>query len=204
MNVPVETVPPTIRLNDGRAAIDDKRGSWGMWLTIATEAALFVIFFFAYYYLARGGPRWLSVEPPKLKLAFIMLAVLLTSSVVLYWGEEQVKAGNHLLARLALIGTIVLGVAFLVLQFFEYKDHLKTLTPRTNAYGSIFYTITSFHAAHVFVGLLILLYVLFLPRYEPVTAPPHKAYHNGALYWHFVDTVWIVIVAMLYVAPNLR
>lgn len=199
-----DRVPEGIREESGKPIVDDRRGTAGMLLAIATEAALFIMLFFAYFYFAKGGWRWLAEEPPKLPLAIILLIVLLISSAVLYWGEKEVKARRHGSARVALMVTILLGIAFLVIQTFEYADHLKSLTPQTNVYGSIFYTITSFHAAHVIVGLLILFYVLILPRLEPVDRPPHRPFHNAALYWHFVDVVWIWIVAFLYVAPNIR
>lgn len=184
--------------------IDDRRGTGAMLLTIATEGALFIMLFFAYFYAAKGGWRWLNEKPPKLVLALVMLAILLASSLVVWWGEEQVKKRRFLAGRMALVVTLLMGIAFMAVQATEYRNHLRELTPRTDIYGSLFYTITSFHAAHVLVGLLILMYVLILPRYEPVTAPPHRPYHNAALYWHFVDFVWVWIVALLYIAPNLR
>lgn len=188
----------------GVSAVDDRRGTGAMICVITTESALFVILFFAYFYLARGGWRWLAETPPKLPLAIIMLVVLLASSGVLMWGERQLQARRFTRARVALAGVVLMGIGFLVIQFFEYRSHLQVLTPRTNVYGSIFYTITSFHAAHVIVGLVILFYVLILPRLEPVDRPPHRPYHNAALYWHFVDIVWICVVAFLYIAPNIR
>lgn len=186
------------------AHMDTRRGTGGMMLTIATEGFLFIMFFFAYFYAAKGGWRWLAEKPPKLTLAFVLLAILLSSSAVLWWGEQQVKKQRYFIGRIALAATLILGLVFLTLQGFEYADHLKELTPRTDIYGSLFYTITSFHAAHVIVGIFILFYVLILPHYEPLTAPPHRPYHNAALYWHFVDFVWVWIVALLYVAPNVR
>ncbi len=186
------------------ATLDDRRGTAGMWLFIVTEGALFVMLFFSYFYLAEGGWRWPMEEPPKLKLAILMLIVLWISSGVLYWGEKQIEARRYWQGRAALITTIALGLGFLVIQAFEYMDHLKTLTPRTNVYGSVFYTITTFHAAHLIMGLLMLAYVLALPRVEPADRPPHRPYHNAALYWHFVDFVWVWIVIFLYIGPNTR
>jgi heme/copper-type cytochrome/quinol oxidase subunit 3 len=49
-----------------------------------------------------------------------------------------------------------------------------------------------------------LAYVLTLPRYEPVDRPPHRPFHNAALYWHFVDFIWIWIIIFLYIGPNTR
>lgn len=181
---------------------DDKRGSGGMWFFILTEAMLFISMFFAYFYLGRDQPRWPIDEPPKLLLASIMLAVLLSSSAVLRWAEQQGKAGRVISARIGVLGTVVLGVSFLILQSFEYKDHLRKLLPTQDAYASIFYTITTIHAAHVFTGLLMLAYVLVLPRVEHSDRPPHRALHNAGLYWHFVDLVWVFIVCILYYLPH--
>lgn len=184
--------------------VDDNRGTWGMALLIATEATLFVVMFFAYYYVAKGYDRWSAEEPPKLHYSLPMLAILLTSSAVLHWGEKQVKKQRYGAGRMALIGTIVLGFVFLGFSYLDYSEHLLHLTPRTDAYGSIFYTITTIHIAHLVVGLLMLFWVLFLARrWAPAQYTPHRPYHNAGMYWHFVDTVWIFIVALLYVAPNI-
>lgn len=184
--------------------IDDRRGTWGMLLFIATEATLFLILFFSYYYLAHLSRGPWPPEPPKLTLALIMLGVLLISSGVLHWGELAEKAGRKAAARLAIAATVILGLGFLTLQVFEYRDHLKTLKPTTDAYGSIFYTITSFHAAHLILGLLMLCYVFALPEIGPNRKPPHRALHNAGLYWHFVDLIWLIVVLLLYVVPNIR
>jgi cytochrome c oxidase subunit I+III len=180
-------------------AIDDRRGTRAMWWLIATELALFVMLFFSYFKL---GP-WPNEPPPKLALALVMLGVLLVSSFVLHWGESRVEKGRTAQARAALAATVLLGAAFLVLQVFEYREHLKTVTPTANSYGSIFYTLTSFHALHLFVGLCMLVYVLMLPDLRGASWTPHRPYANAARYWHFVDVVWLFIVGILYVVPNL-
>ncbi len=182
---------------------DERRGTWGMLLFILTEAALFLMLFFSYSYLAHASRGPWPPEPPKLMLALVMLVVLLSSSAVLHLGERAEKNGRTGTARAFMGATILMGIGFLVLQTLEYRDHLKTLTPTTNAYGSIFYTITSFHAAHLLLGLCMLLYVLVLPQIGPGQKPPHRSLHNASLYWHFVDLVWVLIVALLYVAPNI-
>ena len=184
--------------------IDHRRGSQAMVMFIVTEAMLFLMFFFAYYYLGHGASRWPS-DQPKLTLALMMLVLLLSSSLVLHAGEAAGKKGQFGRAKLFAGVTVLMGIGFLVLQGLEYRDHLKTLRPTTNAYGSIFYTITSFHGAHLVLGLLMLVYVLILPEAHLGKAekPPHDCLHNAALYWHFVDIVWVVIVGLLYVAPNL-
>ncbi len=184
--------------------VDDRRGICAMYTVIATEFSLFVCLFASYYYLGSNKDRWPIDEPPKMHLALMMLAVLLTSSVVLHWGEAQLKREKHRMARVAISVTTLIGLVFMALQSYEYRDHWKTLTPFSDSYGSIFYTITSFHALHVVVGILLLGYVAVLPKYGPTVAPPYRPYRTVALYWHFVDLVWIFIVVLLYLVPNMQ
>ena len=190
-------------LGDFPRTIDQARGRMGMICFIATEAMLFLMLFFAYFYLGHDVQHW-PPEPPKLHLALTMLAVLIASSVVLRWGEHRVKAGEVASARAALLVTILLGVAFLVLQVFEYGDRLEHVQPTTSVYGSIFYAITSLHGAHVALGILMLAFVLMLPHIGETNRPPHKPMHTAAMYWHFVDIVWVFIVVFLYVLPNVH
>jgi heme/copper-type cytochrome/quinol oxidase subunit 3 len=197
----IETAAPAVPIVP-RTVIAD-RGSWAMTMFIATEATLFVCLFFAYYYLGHLAPAW-PPDPPEWHVAAIMLAVLLTSSGVLHWAE--LRAGRRLVsqARAAAMLTVALGLAFLGLQIVEYQHHLQRLLPSDNAYGSIFYTITSIHAAHVALGVLMLLFVAALPDITDAPKPPHRPLHNVAMYWHFVDAVWVVIVVLLYALPNIR
>jgi len=189
--------PPIVQV------VDQSRGTWGIMLFITTEACLFVMLFVAYFFLVQINGYWRIEERPKLHYSLPMLAVLVLSSFVLHWGEQQVKKGLLNKGRLALGLTILLGLFFLFLTYLEDTEHLRTLTPRSNSYGSIFYTIVSLHGLHVCVGLLMLSWVFFLRQWEPAQRAPHRPYHNAAMYWHFVDTVWVFVVGILYVAPNL-
>lgn len=184
--------------------LDERRGSRAMIWFILTEAMLFVVLFFAYFYFGSMATHWPTDRPPKLLLASIMMVLLLVSSVVVTFSERLVAAGRTLAARGALFATIVLGAAFVVLQSFEYRERLKILKPTDDAYGSIFFTITTFHGAHLLVGLAMLVFALALPDLEGKHKPPHRPLHNAALYWHFVDAVWIVVVALLYYLPHLQ
>jgi heme/copper-type cytochrome/quinol oxidase subunit 3 len=184
--------------------IDQERGWYGMWCVIATEFMLFVCMFGAYYFLGNNKDRWAQEMPPKLRYPILLLVILLSSSGVLIWGEHQIKRANFLAGRLALWVTVAMGVGFLILQSFEYLDHWKQLTPYSDSYGSIFYAITTLHAAHVIVGLLMLCFVGVLPRYGKTAGSPHRIYKTVGLYWHFVDAVWIIIVLLLYVIPNIQ
>jgi heme/copper-type cytochrome/quinol oxidase subunit 3 len=182
---------------------DEHRGIQSMAWFILTEAMLFVSLFFSYFLLRDQNAQWPMDEPPKLGFALAMLVVLLASSAVVEWGRKKAKAGDEATGRLALSITVLLGIVFLVLQGFEYHEHLKTMLPTDDAYASMFYTITSIHGFHVILGLLMLAYVAMLPHIGPGSdKPPHRPLHTASLYWHFVDAAWVVIVVVLYIAPH--
>jgi heme/copper-type cytochrome/quinol oxidase subunit 3 len=73
-----------------------------------------------------------------------------------------------------------------------------------DAYGSLFYTITGFHGAHVIVGLVMLVVVFIRAARGHFRAGRHEAITNVALYWHFVDVVWLAVFTSLYITPHLR
>jgi len=198
----VQIAPPRARLK--QLPFDQKRGMWGIWCTITTEGMLFACLFAAYYYLGSNKDRWAMHDPPLIVFPLIMLVVLLSSSFVLYWGERRLHEGNFAAARVALWVTVLLGLTFLTIQGFEYYSDWMSLAPYNDSYGSIFYTITTLHAAHVIVGLLMLSYVGILPRYGNTFRSPHRPYETIARYWHFVDVVWVFIVTFLYVIPHLQ
>jgi cytochrome c oxidase subunit 3 len=181
--------------------IDDSRGTLGMWLFIASEALIFVCLFFSYFYIGHRHPEW-PAEPPRLMKALVLLGILLASSAVLHLGEKRLQKGAHRQGRALLAATVALGIAFMVVQVSEYRERLLDLKPTQSAYGSIFYTLTSFHAAHLLVGLCMLIFVLVLPRLEPRQHSPHRPLHNSTLYWHFVDFIWVLIVGLVYVLPH--
>jgi heme/copper-type cytochrome/quinol oxidase subunit 3 len=180
--------------------LDEKRGTWAVALAIVTEALLFVSLFFAYFFVGRRHrPR--PAQPPKVVLAIVMLAILLASSGTVWAAERSLLRGSRRGGRALLMATIALGMVFVAVQILEYRSGLQELLPTTDAYGSLFYVITSFHGLHVIVGLLMLGFVALLPNLEPDRSP-HRPLHNVALYWHFVDVVWIFVVGFLYLLPR--
>lgn len=202
MSSAVQIPPPRVALST--LPIDQRRGVWAMWCVIATEAMLFICMFGAYYYLGSNKDRWANENAPHLHYPVILLIILVASSFVLHWGEKQVKAMRLAAGITALWMTVAMGIVFLILQGFEYRAHWADLAPYSDSYGSIFYTITSLHAAHVIVGLLLLIYTGVAPHFAKAVRTPHKLYETVSLYWHFVDVVWVFIVLLLYVVPNLQ
>jgi heme/copper-type cytochrome/quinol oxidase subunit 3 len=179
-------------------------GWWGMVVFCLTEGALFAYLIGSYFYLGVSNPAWppAGIERPKLLLPLIMTALLLSSSFVLRSGEKAFERSALGRFRVSTLVTILLGLGFLLLQFQEYRNKLPKMGPRTHAYASIFYTITGFHGVHVLVGLLLLAWT-FAREWTGNLRPqrPHSL-KITSLYWHFVDGVWLVILAALYLSPR--
>ena len=104
--------------------IDQHRGTSAMKLVIATEAMLFVVLFFGYFFLSAGDPRWLHEKPPSFTYSLPMLAILLLSSLVLWLGERASKKEQFGLARLAIAGTVLLGCFWLWPKEPKMEKHL--------------------------------------------------------------------------------
>jgi heme/copper-type cytochrome/quinol oxidase subunit 3 len=198
----VQIAPPRARLK--QLPFNQTLGTEAMWYVIITESMLFVCMFGAYYYLGNNKDRWAEEVPPVLWFPLVLAAILITSSVILYFGEKQWEKHNYSAARWLLWLTVVFGLGFLALQGYEYYSDWSNLAPYSDSYGSIFYTITSLHAAHVCAGLLLLSFVGILPRYGDTPRTPHRPYKAVAMYWHFVDVVWVFIVTFLYCIPHLQ
>lgn len=202
MSTAVQIPPPRTSLSTLPMA--QERGIYAMWCVIATEAMLFACMFGAYYYLGNNKERW-SIEPaPELVYPWVMFGVILASNLIMYWGHRQVNAENYRPARVALWIAFLLGLGFLAVQGIEISSHWNILTPDSDSYGSIFYTIEFLDAAHTILGILILGYVGILPRYAPTLRSPHKPYQTAACYWYFVGALWLFIAIFLYSVPNIQ
>lgn len=194
----VSANPYELPINPGRQA---NPGWWVMVLVIATEAMLFAYLLFAYFYLASmSRSAFPTGGAPKLELVLPNTIILIASSGTMYWGERGIRRGDQRRLRLGMLATLILGAVFLATQGVEYSR--KPFGLSTSAYGSLFFTITGFHGAHVFVGLLMNAVVQVWAGRGWFGRERHLAVTNVAMYWHFVDIVWLVVFVSLYITPR--
>ena len=178
-------------------------GWWGMMMLIVTEAALFVYLLFAYYYAAVQYERnWLPKDLPNFKLSLPDTIILLLSSLVVWRGESLLKQGRRSgVAAVYLAVAALMGIVFIAIQALEWGT--KAFTPFSSSYGSLYYTITGFHMMHVAAGVIILATLSLwcaLGYFNRVRSAPVSI---GAIYWHFVDAVWLVLFFTFYITPRL-
>jgi cytochrome c oxidase subunit 3 len=175
----------------------------GMILFIASEVMFFAGLFAAYFNLRANAPVW----PPVGNLEFdlrghvalplVLTIMLITSSVTCQLGIWAIRRGDRKGLMRAFTITIILGILFLCGQIYDYT----TLGFGINdgPFGSTFYTLTGFHGAHVFAGVLMLGVILYRGAAGQFSGRHHDAVEATSLYWHFVDVVWICLFTLLYI-----
>jgi cytochrome c oxidase subunit 3 len=180
----------------------------GMLLFIASEAMLFGSFFAAYFFVRVVNPDATIIEPERWQtwppepfefpvfVAGVNTAILVTSSFTIHWAVQAIRRGNRRGLQAGLVATIALGLAFLLTQAIEYA-HVGFNTG-DGAFASVFFGLTGLHGAHVAVGLSLLI-IAAVRAFRGHYSPEH--YHGveiPGIYWHFVDVMWIVVYATVY------
>jgi cytochrome c oxidase subunit III len=137
------------------------------------------------------GPFWLPT---------INTALLLTSGVTLTIAHHALQAGNRGKTIAFMWMTVLLGITFLCVQGYEYFHayHAYNLKLNSGVFGSTFYMLTGFHGFHVFVGMLMLLFITLRLQKGHFTAARHFGFEGAAWYWHFVDVVWLGLYILVY------
>jgi len=178
------------------------RQTLGIFLFIVSEVMLFGAFFASYFFLrVVVSPESWPPEPYELPkaVAGINTAILVSSSFTVHYALESIRRGNRTGLKAGLVLTWMLGAAFLFIQINEYV-HLG-FSARDLGFGSIFYSLTGLHGAHVFVGLMLLSFATiraFRGHFGPA-AHDHLGVEVPGIYWHFVDVMWIIVFVTVYI-----
>jgi cytochrome c oxidase subunit III len=172
---------------------------FGLMTFLISESLMFCGFFATYLLLRGGAEAW----PPEgteveLLLPAINTIILVSSSFVIHMGDTAVKKNDVKGMRLWYAVTALMGAIFLGGQVYEYLSLGYGLT--TNIFSNCFYLLTGFHGLHVFVGLLLILGVLWRSRRQGhYSNIKHTGIEMAEIYWHFVDIIWIVLFTLIYI-----
>ncbi|MDI9334075.1 MAG: cytochrome c oxidase subunit 3 [Cytophagales bacterium] len=133
-------------------------------------------------------------------LPTVNTALLLTSGVTLTIAHHALIEGNRSKTIKFMWVTVALGLLFLFVQGYEYYHayHEMNLTLASGAYGSTFFMLTGFHGFHVFIGMLMLLFITLRLQKGHFSANSHFGFEGAAWYWHFVDVVWLGLYILVY------
>jgi cytochrome c oxidase subunit III len=176
------------------------RGRVGMFTLIAAETAIFTIFVVAYiFYIGKSvsGP----LPEDVLELPIFNTVCLLSSSLTIHLAVKALRNAKVGAFGLWWFVTIALGVTFLVGTGREWQRLIfeKGLTISTNLFGTTYYSLVGLHAFHVTVGLILLAIGMVFALLGKVKQEHSERAEIFSLYWHFVDTVWVVVFTVVYV-----
>ena len=175
------------------------RGKIGMWCLITAESSIFLIFVVAYLYYAGkslSGPTPAQV----LDVPILGSICLFSSSLTIVLAERAIHVGNIKRFGLFWFLTIALGVTFLIFTAREWYHLIYDdgLTISTNLFGTTFYSLVGLHAFHVIVGVTGLSIILLLTLAGGVKQEHSPKISVFAMYWHFVDAIWVVVLSVVY------
>ncbi len=190
--------PPSLGLDNRK---------FGMWTFLASEVLFFAVLIANFLVLSKQDPlgTFYGVDTGRELLNIPVTAfntfVLLTSSFTVVLALKSIQGGNILQFRAALVATLAFGSLFIGIQMYEYFQLIvhEGLNMST-LFGATFFTLTGFHGAHVFGGLIWLTIILF--KAFGVMGGFSKEDYMGiemfGLYWHFVDIVWLLLFSLVY------
>jgi heme/copper-type cytochrome/quinol oxidase subunit 3 len=194
---------PAVRIEPAPRTRGYPTAWWGMVVLISTEALVFLALLSAYFFIRAGAPAWPppGIAPPELHRTEIFTVVLIGSSIPIFWMEHALARGRMRQVAISLAIAFAMGAAFLGNTAYDFLNMEFGL--RENAYASLFWTIIGLHAIHVLVGLLMSATVQAKVWTGRITPEHHVTPEVFALYWHFVDGVWIFVFSALILSPHL-
>jgi cytochrome c oxidase subunit 3 len=190
-------ITPIEHHSDGHEEHPDLR-VWGLITFLASESLMFGGFFATYLFFKGTTAVW----PPEgteveLFIPAINTIILVSSSFVIHFGDMAIKRNSVGWMRFWYFITAIMGAVFLAGQIYEYMNLGYGLT--TNVFSNCFYLMTGFHGLHVFIGLLLILGVLWRSfRRGHYSATKHTGIEMAEIYWHFVDIIWIILFTLVY------
>jgi cytochrome c oxidase subunit III len=185
----------------------------GMWIFLASEVVFFAVLISSAMALRFRNPAdWVLHKEwgTAIGLATVNTFILIMSSVFVVSAIDAIQQRKTAWMKFWLIMTLIGGSVFLFVQSLEWEELEHGLTelahqqgvahigPQESIFAASFYTLTGFHGAHVFIGVLLLLYVLMRAFRGDFTPTKYNALEMFGLYWHFVDLVWIILFTILY------
>lgn len=185
--------------------LDANNKKLAMWLYLASEVVIFSVLIGAYAIFRFNEPEIVKNVHKELGIALVTVNtfILLMSSWAMVLALRAIEMGKRREFMLWMSGVVGMGVVFLLGQYIEYRElahlaiTLDSISPDFGGFGMRFYAPTAFHGAHVLIGVLLGLQVLWLG---------HKGFYDNnpigveafGLYWHFVDVVWIILFTLIY------
>ena len=195
----MDTSHPQLSLNHIPGHVKhDGHNLTGFIIFLCSESIIFFAFFAGYAILKLTAPAWYpeDVNGIAVRMPLINTIILVSSSFVIYFAERCLHKKNLWGFRFVWFLTMVMGGYFVYGQYVEWSELNFNLS--SSVFGSMFYLLTGFHGLHVIAGIS-LMGLMLVRSFIPGN------YKNGemgvesvSLFWHFVDVIWIILFALIY------
>jgi cytochrome c oxidase subunit 3 len=191
MSVATDTSVESHHVEEPAVEEQVRRNRLGLWLFLFSEIFLFGALLASRFFL------WRNTRPPlDQTLGLITTVILLASSFFMARAETAIAFDDRKKFLRSLLAPAFLGTLFLVgVVGLEWRGELS---PTDGMYGAIFFGMTGIHALHVLSGVILILIIFNLGRKGHYSAERHWAVEATAVYWHYVDVVWIFFYPALY------
>ncbi|MGE4428633.1 MAG: cytochrome c oxidase subunit 3, partial [Solirubrobacteraceae bacterium] len=176
-------------------------GEPGIWVVIVGDVVVFVILFGLFLHYQGEQPEQFAASQSRLEpgFGFINTVWLLVSSLAVVIGVNAVRLGRTVSADRAFRIAFWFGVAFVVTKGIEWGLKIDAgYVPHTDDFFMLYYVLAGLHLLHVFVGLLVLSLVRRAARRPLTGVHDRQMIESGAVFWHMVDLLWLVLFPLLY------
>lgn len=172
---------------------------------VASESFFFLALIISYiYYSHPGGTLSSTAHYLDIRKTSVFTVFLLSSSLTILMADKKLLQGKRTAMLIWLSITIIFGLTFLIGQGTEYYGlYQENITISKNVFGSAFFTLTGFHGFHVIIGLIILSIMIGIVASKKYQSVEYDAFNTAAVYWHFVDGVWIAVFTAVYIGSIL-
>lgn len=190
---------------------DDTGSKMGMWLFLFTEILLFGGMFLLYSVYRSKNPQDFHQAAFELSTmaGTINTLILITSSLTMALSISAVQKGDKKLSKTFLVITIIFGLLFLVVKYFEWSakfqhgiypnsPELLDRSQGENLFFGLYFVMTGLHGLHVLVGIFVLSFMLVFMIKEKIGQNDFIKLENSGLYWHLVDIIWIFLFPLFY------
>lgn len=170
-----------------------------LWISMISMTMMFAGLTSAYV-VSRGREDWVAFDLPQ--AFYVSTVLILLSSLTFFLAKRFLLKDQIGQTSAMLAATLLLGLGFVYFQFRGFgqliEAGLYTTGPQSNVASSFLYVITGAHLIHIFAGILVLIRVLYRNMQNKYSAASHLGFSMSAIFWHFVDALWIYLFLFFY------
>ena len=176
---------------------------WATWSMILMEGMMLIIFLIMYFFLRTRVPDWPpgGTQPPDLFFGSLNTGIILVSFFPNWLAGKAAERLDLSKVKLWTILTTAFAIAFIVIRAFEFR-HLNCRWD-TNAYGSIVWVNMGFHTLHLLTDTVDTIILILLMFFGPIEGRRFVDFSENCTYWNFVIVIWLLVYAVIYIAPRL-